>query len=143
MDPRRLRAGEWVTVASGLALLVSLFLPWYGEASGFEALSVIDVVLAAIAISAVLLGVVTAQQRVPAVPLAVSALVELAGVLGLLLVLLRVVDLPGGADERAWGLWVALVAAAGVVGGAAIAMRDESWPGAPRRDIETMPAPRP
>ena len=34
MDLRRLRAGEWVAAASGVALLVSLFLPWYGGAGG-------------------------------------------------------------------------------------------------------------
>ena len=29
MDLRRLRAGEWLAAAAGVALVVSLFLPWY------------------------------------------------------------------------------------------------------------------
>ena len=47
MDLRRLRVGEWLAAVSGLALLASLFLPWYGPGSvtGWEALSAIDVLL--------------------------------------------------------------------------------------------------
>jgi hypothetical protein len=30
MDLRRVRVWEWLTGLAGLALLVSLFLPWYG-----------------------------------------------------------------------------------------------------------------
>ena len=76
MDLRRVRAGEWVAAASGVALLVSLFLPWYGpSASAWESLAAIDVLLAFVAASGVLLAIVTAVQRVPAVPIALSALV--------------------------------------------------------------------
>ena len=46
--PAKLRAGEWITAISGVALLVSLFLPWYGAdeldtSSGFESLAVLDI----------------------------------------------------------------------------------------------------
>jgi len=143
MDLRRLRVGEWVTTASGVALLISLFLPWYRDTSAFEALAVIDVLLALIALGAILLGVVTALQQVPAVSIALGALVGLAGILAVLLVLLRVVDLPDAVAGREAGLWLALAAAAGIVGGAATAIRDESWPGAPKTEIEAIPAPRP
>jgi hypothetical protein len=148
MDLRRLRAGEWLTAASGVALLVSLFMPWYtvgdaADASGFESLAAIDVLLGLVAASAVLLAVVTAAQREPAVPIALSALVALAGMLGVLLVLFRVVDLPDGAGGRDWGLWLSLATAAGIVGGAMVAMRAEVHPGAARTEIEAIPAPRP
>ena len=67
MDLRRLRVGEWVAAASGVALLVSLFLPWYEPTtSGWESLAAIDVLLALVAASGVLLAIVTAVQRVPA-----------------------------------------------------------------------------
>ncbi len=36
MDLRRLRAGEILLAASGVALLVSLFLPWYGHWRGAD-----------------------------------------------------------------------------------------------------------
>jgi carbon starvation protein CstA len=156
MDLRRLRVGEWVVGVSGLALLVALFLPWYGGArTGWEAFAVVDVILAAIALAAIAVPLVTATHRVPAIPLAVESLTALAGMVGLLLVLVRVLNLPGDAHGREWGLWVALAAALGIVAGCLVAMRDERRSPAGRhtdlsgvpvsspRPIETHPAPRP
>jgi hypothetical protein len=148
MDLRRLRAGEWITAVSGAALFVSLFLPWYGpggdEASAWEALSAIDVVLAFVAVFAIALLPVTASQRVPAVPIATSAFVTLAGLIALVLVLVRIVNLPGDVDGREPGLWLGLVAAFGVVAGAALAMRDERLSPAGRHtDVTGRPTPPP
>ena len=159
MDLRRLRAGEVVASLSGAVLLVSLFLPWYSsdgeEASAWQALSAIDVVLALVALLAASLLPVTATQRVPAVPLALSAFVTLAGLIGLLLVLVRLGSLPGAADGREWGLWLGLLAAAGIVAGGGFAMRDERLspagrhtdvtgrPGPAPPEIEPLPTPRP
>jgi hypothetical protein len=159
MDLRRLRAGEWIAALSGVALLVSLFLPWYGDgaqgdASGWEALAAVDIALALVAAFGVSVLVITASQRVPAVPIALSAIVTLIGLIGLLLVLIRLVDVPGGFDGREPGVWVALVATVGIVAGAWLAMRDERIspdgrhtdltgrpvPGPP--EIERQPAPR-
>ena len=57
VDLRRLRAGEWLAAAGGVLLIVSLLLPWYegdsGDVTGFEALTVIDVLLAVIAVLAI------------------------------------------------------------------------------------------
>ena len=155
MDLRRLGAGEWLAAASGVALLVSLFLPWYGAdpaldsavggeatASGWESLAAIDVLLALVAASGVLLAIVTAAQRVPAVPTALSALVTLSGAFGILLVLFRLADLPDGTAGREWGLFLGLAGALGIVAGAVVAMRDEVRPGATVPDIPAMPAPR-
>jgi hypothetical protein len=159
MDLRRLRAGEWITAASGAALLASLFLPWYAggseSATGWESLAVLDVLLALIASAAVGLLVITASQRVPAVPIALSVFVTLAGSLAVILVLVRATALPDGADGREWALWLALAGALGIVAGGLVAMRDER-PSRPDRptdtsgrpvagppEIETIPAPRP
>jgi len=159
MDLRRLRAGEWITAVSGAVLLVSLFLPWYGAGddtlTAWQSLRFLDVVIALMALMAISLPVVTATQRVPAVPIALSAFVTLAGVLAVLLVAGRVASLPTGADGREWALWLALAAALGIVAGGAVSMRDERLsppdrhtdltgrptPGPP--DIERVPAPRP
>ena len=155
--------GEWLAAASGVSLLVSLSLPWYdfaapgvdpatgfttyaplgGSASGREALSVLDVLLALIAASGVLLAIVTAAQETPAVPVAVSALVALAGMVGVLLVLFRVLDIPDWAGGRAWALWLGLASALGIVAGSILAMRDEIRPDAVEPDIDLIPAPRP
>jgi hypothetical protein len=159
MDLRRLHAGEWIAAGSGLALLVSLFLPWYDAGddgiSAWEALGVTDVLLAIVAACGVLLAVVTATQRVPAVPIALSVVVTLVGVVGLVLVLIRVLSLPDDVAGRDWALWLGLVGAGGIVAGGVVAMRDErlSKPDRPTDatgrpvtappDVERMPAPRP
>jgi hypothetical protein len=144
MDLRRLRAGEWVAAASGVTLLVSLFLPWYEpSASGWESLAAIDVLLAFVAASGVLLAIVTAVQRVPAVPIATSALVFISGTFGVLLVLFRLIDIPDGAAGREWALWLGLAGALGIVAGSFVAMRDEIRPDATRPDIPAIPSPRP
>ena len=157
MDLRRLRAGEWITAACGVALLVSLFLPWYEapRLTGWEALAALDLVLALVALCALALLLLTAGQRVPAVPIAFSVLVTYAGMAAVILVAARALSLPDGAQGREWGLWLALAAALGIVAGGLVAMRDErpSRPGehtdqaggpvpAPP-EIETISAPRP
>jgi hypothetical protein len=145
VDLRRLRAGEWLAGLSGVALLVSLFAPWYGPGgrSGWQSLAALDVLLALIAAAGVLLAVVTATQAVPAVPIALAAVVTLIGLLGVVLVALRVLDIPDGADGREWGLWLSLAAALGIVAGGIVSMREERWPGAEEARVEFVPAPRP
>jgi hypothetical protein len=149
MDLRRLRIGEWITAGSGICLLVSLFLPWYGsssapDTSGWQSLALLDIVLALIAATAVALLVVTAAQRLPAVPLTLNTFVALAGLLAVVLVLVRLADLPGDADAREWGLWIGLAGALGIAAGALVAMRDER-PARPGRhtDLSGRPAPSP
>ena len=155
MDLRRLRAGELVAGAAGLALLVSLFLAWYDGRSGWESLGALDVLLAVVALSALAIPIVTAAYRVPALPLAHQSLTTLVGGGALLLVVARVLNLPDWATAREGGLWVALLATVGVVAGGLIAMRDErrappgehtdpsGVPLPAAREIETLPAPRP
>ena len=142
MDLRRLRAGEWVAAASGVALLVSLFLPWYSPAlSAWESLAAIDVLLALVAATGVLLAIVTATQGVPAVPIAFSALVVGVALAGILLVLYRTVDIPNAASGREWGLWLGLAGAVGIAVGAWMSMRDERVIGSTPVEVESMPAP--
>ena len=159
MDLRRLRAGELIAGVWGLVLLVALFLPWYsdedGSRTGWQSLGALDVVLAVLALAALAIPVVTALQRVPAVSLAHESLTTLAGLLAVVLVLIRVLNMPDWATEREWGLWVALAATIGIVIGGLIAMRDERLSRGGRQtdltgvpvpaqpEIETLPAPRP
>jgi len=159
MDLRRLRAGEWIAGISGLVLLVALFLPWYaddaGSRTGWESLGALDVVLAVVALSALAIPIVTAFHRVPAVPLAHQSLTVLGGGLAVVLVLIRVLNMPDWAVGREGGLWVALAATVGVVAGGLLAMRDERLtregrhtdltgvPVAQRREVETLAPPRP
>jgi hypothetical protein len=157
MDLRRLRVGDWIVGASGLLLLVALFLPWYGpgSASAWESFSILDVILTLLALAAISVPIVTATHRVPAMPLAVESLTALFGMLGLVLVLIRVLNLPGEAHDREIGLWLGLVATLGISAGGLIGMRDERLspegrhtdvsgvPVSSQREVETLPAPRP
>jgi hypothetical protein len=155
MDLRRLRAGEWVMGGSGLLLLIALFLPWYEGLSGWEAFTVLDLILALLALAALSVPLVTAWHRVPALPLALESLTVLFAVVGLLLVVVRVLNLPGDAHGREWGLWLALAAVLAILTAGLAAMRDErrspdgrhtdltGVPVAAPREIETLPAPRP
>jgi len=160
MDLRRLRAGEWSAALAGLLLLTSLFLPWYEQsASGFaevspestpptltgwEALAVNDLLLAAFALFAVTLLLVTATQAVPAVPIFMDALVALAGLVAVALVLVRVLALPDEAPSRDWGLWLGLAGALGIAVGGWVSMRDQrlSRPGRPT-DLTGRPVAEP
>jgi hypothetical protein len=153
MELRRLSAGDWLAGASGLVLLVSLFVPWYetdaatlgsadATASAWESLAAFDILLALVAATAVALPIVTAVQRVPALAIALASTLTLVGFVGVILVLIRVLDLPGEAFGREWGLWLALASALGIVAGACLALRAEHWP-ARAEEPERMPAPQP
>jgi hypothetical protein len=172
MDLRRLRAGEWIAGLSGIALLVSLFLPWYGyeatrpellalpdNATGWQAFAVTDVALAVLAAFGLGLWIVTAAQRTVAVPVALAGMTALAGMIALVLAGVRVLleVSPGGPIDtsREPGAWLGLAAAAGLAVGGWVAMRDErlSRPGRPTDttgrpvppppEIDPIPAPRP
>jgi hypothetical protein len=151
-----------MTGGAALALIVSLFLPWYGASgtaddtlTAWDALGVIDVILALIAAFAISVTIAAAVMRVAAVPIALEAIATLFGLVALLLVLIRVLDLPDGATGREAGVWIALVGAAGIFAGAGVAMRDERLSPAGRHtdatgrpvpkppEIEPMPAPPP
>ena len=164
MDLRRLRIGEWILAASGIALLVSLFLPWYAaagsaaregwtayapldaavEMTAWESFPVVDIVLALIAAAAVAVLLITATQAVSAVPIALESLVALGGIAAAVLVLIRALDLPDGAAGREWGIWLGLAGALGIAVGGIVAMRDErlSPPGR-HTDHTGRPAPPP
>jgi hypothetical protein len=186
MDLRRLRAGEWVIGVSGLLLLLSLFLPWYGideplvfgpieefkeSATGWQAFTILDVLVALGAAAAIAVVVVTAVQPTPALPLALQSLLVLVGTVLLVLVLFRVVNPPTVSlaeetdrgviraeaknPDRELGAALGLAAALGIVIGGLAAIRDErrapegrhndltGVPVAAPREIETLPAPHP
>src|SRR4029453_5343704 len=100
VDLRRVRTWEWVTGLAGGALLVSLFLPWYGAgdvtASAWAALSVIDVLLALTACGAIGLLVVAATQRTPSVPQSWATLLVWVAIMGAIVALIRLLNLPDG-----------------------------------------------
>ena len=139
---RRLRDGELIAGAGGLALLASLFLGWYSGASAWEALSVVDVLLALLALVPLALVVVQATRASPSLPVAFSVFTVVAGMLATLLVLFRIVDKPAGGEVEL-GAWVGLGAAVVTAAGGWRSMRVEEIPGAARPPVEDLPAPTP
>src|SRR5919197_766087 len=138
MDPRRLRAGDWVTGLAGAALAGVMFMDWYdsggdgGARTAWESLSVIDVVLALTAAAAVAVAIAAATQRTAPLTLAIGALLVPFATVATALVAYRVAFPPGGA-ARELGAWLGLVACAGVAGAALWAIRDESFTPAVKR----------
>src|SRR4051794_10917311 len=115
--------------AAGVVLVLSLFLPWYGAGgetvSGWQALSVIDVVLALCALYGIALLAFVATQRTPAVPLAIAGFGAWAALVASLLVLIRIIDAPADGLGVEWGVWVALVAALALFTGMWRSLGDE------------------
>lgn len=162
MDLARLRFGDWVMGIGGLAVLVVMFLDWYGPTladdrgaflfmsgdghhNAWEAFAVNDVILALAALMALTSFVLTAVHPTAAVPLAISSLATLVSLVALVLVALRLIwppDLfpgPAGPIEletaRLTGAWLGLVATTVLTAGCLASIRDERVP-RPKHQVE-------
>jgi hypothetical protein len=144
VDLRRLRPQEWLAGVFGVVLLGSLFLDWFGGRSGWQALGVLDVVLALMAVSALGLVAITAAHRTQAVSTGVASMLGLVAIFVSVWLLVRVASPPGGA-ERDVGLWIGLVGCLGVTGAALRSIRDDRFPRAVRdaARVELPPLPAP
>jgi hypothetical protein len=144
LDLRRLRAGEWLAGAGGIALIVALMLPWFDEESGYEALTVIDVLLALLALLAIALPVLQATRDSPALPIAAGVVTAALGIPGVLLVLFRVIDDPFAGADRDVGIWVALAATVAIEAAGWMSIDNEYVKGLPPDpEPELRPAPQP
>jgi hypothetical protein len=124
-----LRLGELVGAVSGLGLLVSSFLPWYSaggeDATAWQAFSVVDIVLAAAAVAALSVAIVVLARLSVSYPVAGSAVTALLGGIALICVVFRLIDPPGSGDVgREIGLWLGLLATAGVAWGGYLGMQE-------------------
>jgi hypothetical protein len=152
MDLRRLRAGEWLAAAAGLLVLVALALPWYrpllpivayDSLTGFEALTVIDVLLVVAALVGIALAVFQASRDSPALPVAAGVLTVVIGLLAVLLVLFRLVDVPRHDElEVVYGAWLALAGTIALTAGGWLSIKTEHVPHLPPGpEPELRPAP--
>ncbi|MBB4663715.1 hypothetical protein [Conexibacter arvalis] len=154
-DPTRLRRGEWIAGAGGVLLLVSLFLfDWYGAsadlgngfsfsvgANGWETHSILRWLMLLTIVAGVALWLLTATQPTDAIPLSAAVVtVVVAGITTLCLAWRVLVNEPGpnALIEVKAGAWIGLVAAALVVVGAWLSMRDEDRRG-PLPDVPVRP----
>ena len=138
MDVARVDRGLLIAAGSALLLIISLFLPWYAvsaslgpgvpavsaSVTGWESFSYTDLLLFLVAAVVIALAALTAAGSLPELPVPIGQIVLGAGVLALLLVLFRLLNLPGDAGGlvgvdvgRKLGGFVALIAAAGIAFG--------------------------
>jgi hypothetical protein len=147
LDLRRLRLGEWLAAAGGVAMIVALALPWYAvggrTATGFQALTVIDVLLTLIALLALALAVLQATRDSPALPVGAAVLTAAFGIVGVLLVLFRLIDDPFTGSSLRPGAWIGLAAAVAIEASAWLSLDNEYVRGLPPDpEPELRPAPR-
>jgi hypothetical protein len=160
----RLRPADAVAGAGGVVLLGSLWLKWYGIDPGafadagtlvspalaeipsidaWQAFSIVDILLALLALLAIGVPLTSAFARGPAKPVAFALLSSVGGALAVLLVLFRIVDQPGSnalvAVEA--GAWVGLAGALITFAGSWLALADESTPGAVPPQLSVRAAP--
>ncbi len=128
---RNVRPGEVVAAVAAVVLLAVMFLEWYGADGGglsaWEAFSVTDVLLAAVALLAIGLAVVNATGRGPAVPVAIAVVTVTLTLTALLLLAYRILNQPGPNDlvDVHAGAWLGLAALAAQLGGAFWSLKDE------------------
>jgi hypothetical protein len=157
-----MRRAEPVAGLGGILLFVSLFLPWYGvgptmafdgqslvtqnlylieDVTGWQALTVIDVLLALLALPAILVPVLSVASSGPAKPVGIAVIASAIGWLAVLLVAYRLIDSPADRLELRYGAWLGLAGALVAWVGSWMSLRDETTPGAVAPDIPRRPAP--
>ncbi len=148
MELSRLRPGDIIAGAGGVALLAVMFLDWYAAGglgvSAWQAFGVTDLILALTALAAIALAVLTASRRSPALPVAAGVITSTLGVLALLLVLYRILNQPGPNDlvEVRPGAYLGFLCVLAIAAGGSRAMRDEQGEDAPMAtDLRPTPAP--
>jgi hypothetical protein len=109
MDTSRVSFGEMVAAAGGAALLVCMFLPWFGgrfagrapirvpSKTGWESFATLwKFLLAAAALVVIAVAVAHAMDAaLPALGFEQGTLVQIAGVVAFVIVAIRIVDPPG------------------------------------------------
>jgi hypothetical protein len=118
---RRFEMGPVLVALAALLLLVSLFLDWYGPLSAWDAFEVVDVLLAALAVAALIGGIGTLvpdlayveRRWLPLIVLAVAVLVAA-----------EIIDPPPAAADLTAdvGAWIAFAAAIAMLLGAVLSV---------------------
>ena len=130
---RRVRAGELVAGAAGVVLLAAMFLNWYSVNSrddsltAWEAFSVVDVLLAIVALLGIALALSEVIGRGPSLPVALGVVTTTLALAGTLLLAYRIINQPGPNDliSVEAGAYLGLLAGVGVFLGAWLSLSDE------------------
>jgi hypothetical protein len=142
MDVDKLSTGEKIAGASAILLFIFMFFDWFtvSASNGFisvsvggsawDALDVIPIILMVAIIAAVGVAVVRLTDAVFEPSISVNAIVAILGAISVLLILYRIISPPdsgvSGIDvSPAVGIFLGLVAAAGITYGGYRAMQEE------------------
>jgi hypothetical protein len=144
MDASRLNTGEKIAGVAGVLLLIIMFaFDWFtiDVGGGFADISVggnawdtmefIRFIIFLAALSGIALAAIAASQSSVDLPVAMSAITAGLGILTVVLILFRIISPPdGGAGDlvdvgRGIGVFLGLIAAAGVAYGGWAAMQEE------------------
>jgi hypothetical protein len=155
------RRAEPIAGLGGILLLGSLFLRWYGGAgfdpavvdalppgisifgpadiTAWQAFTVIDILLALIAVTAILVPVLSVATRGPAKSIGIAVIASAVGWIGVLLVVFRLIDMPTDDMRPLFPAWIGLAGAVIAWVGSWLSLRDESTPGAVVPDLPLRP----
>ena len=142
MDVDRLSTGEKIAGVSAILLFIFMFFDWFSASasngfvtvsvggSAWDALDVIPIILMVAIIAAVGVAVVRLTDAVFEPAISMNAVVSVLGVISVLLILYRIVSPPdsefsGISVDPAVGIFLGLVAAAGIAYGGYRAMQEE------------------
>jgi hypothetical protein len=122
--------GDWLAAASGILMIISLFLPWYtanGEdATAWQAMALDDVILFIAGVLAVTATVVVGMRNVSSLSVAATSLAIMPAGVGFVLVVYRLLSPAPPVDVSLdIGAWLALTAAFGLAVGAWRGATDE------------------
>jgi hypothetical protein len=142
----RLSTGEKIAGGSAVLLFIFMFFDWFKVdvdggnglfslsigGNAWEAFSTIDIILMIVILAAVAVAVIRISDAVFEPPFSLNAAVAILGGIAVLLILYRIIDPPGdtsgvpGVDiNPAIGIFLGLIAAAGITYGGYRAMQEE------------------
>lgn len=145
MDTSKISFGEMIAGAAAVVLFIVMFVPWYGasasvagfsasaNASAWQAFSFVDILLLLVVLVTIGLVVARATGNMPPLPQPPGLIIAVAGVLAVVLILFRLLVVPDGGVSgvnvdisRKIGIFLGLIAAAGVAFGGWTAMNERA-----------------
>jgi hypothetical protein len=148
MDVGKLGRGEKVAGVSAVLLFIFMFFDWFsvsvsgggafdsgavGAGSAWDALDNIPIFLVITILAVLVVVALRLTDSTYEPPVSANAVVAVLGVISVLLILFRIVDTPGGGSfgalsvdvSPALGIFLGLIAAAGITYGGYLGMNDE------------------
>jgi len=126
VDTSRISFGEMVAGIAGAILFISLFMNWvdsdFGSASGWESFDIIDIILAAIALSGVALALIRASGTSLNLPAPPGLIIAVDGGIATIVVLTVLLE----ADDRGIGIFLAFLASLAMAYGGYASIRERA-----------------